>query len=63
MNQKVAKMLRRIDQATKKGKATWNSFTPNERGELRADYIERGDQARKNYTHKKRNDKRRALGE
>lgn len=58
MNQKVAKMLRRVSKATTKGKQEWNSFTSTERGEVRADYIKRGEQARKNYTALKRNKRR-----
>jgi len=63
MNGKVSKMLRRVQKSNKAGKKEFLSFTPEERGEIRADYKERGDIARENYTATKKKIKKERIGE
>ncbi len=50
MNGRVSKMLRRLNQSHKEGKKGYNLFTHIERGVINADYKERGDFAKKQYT-------------
>lgn len=54
MNAKVSKMLRRLGKSNKAGKKEYNSFNHMQKGWLSADYAERGDTAKKNYTEMKK---------
>lgn len=54
MNQKASKMLRRLRQGSKAGKRTYNKFTHLEKSEVRADYIDRGEQLQIDYTSAKK---------
>ena len=63
MSQKIAKMLRRLRQGDKKGKRKYNFFNHSERSTIRADYLERGDKVRKDYSKAKRKVKQERINE
>ena len=54
MNGKVAKMIRRLQKDTHKGKREFLAFNHIERREVRADYIKRGQEIRESYSIAKR---------
>ena len=53
MNQRNAKMLRRLKRSSKADKRLFNSFTAEQRADIRRDYIERGETARQEYKAEK----------
>lgn len=63
MNARNAKMLRRLRQDNRAGKRIFLAFNQYDRAKIRADYIDRGDTARKQYTEAKKLAKQESLSE
>lgn len=63
MNGRNAKMLRRLRQDTKMRKSIFLAFNQHDRALIRADYIERGDTARSQYTEAKKIAKKERISE
>ena len=63
MNGRNAKMLRRLRQDTKVGKRIFLAFSHSDRALIRADYIERGDTSRSQYTEAKKLARKERIGE
>jgi len=63
MNGRNAKMLRRLRKDNKVGKRMFKSYTKSERALIRADYTERGEDIRIQYTNAKRIAKQELISE
>ena len=63
MNQKTAKMLRRLRKGDKKGKREFNNYNLKDRAIIRADYLDRGEKLKKDYSEAKRKVKQERINE